>query len=217
MSEKVDKIGFLRRIWRFFWRPSAGISLGVLLIAGFFAGIIFWGGFHWAIEYTNTEKFCISCHEMKENVYAELQDTIHFVNRTGIRAICSDCHVPRDWFHKIKRKIQASNEVYHKIVGTVSTPEKFEAQRLKMARSVWASMKGSDSRECRNCHEKVWMDMSEQFSGAKRNHTIAIKNELTCIDCHQGIAHKLPEAFVRPTPEQLVTDAQAWLRALESK
>jgi cytochrome c-type protein NapC len=217
MVSEQKESGWIRGLWRWFWRPSATLSLGVLLLAGFLGGIVFWGGFHWAVELTNTETFCISCHEMEQNVYAELQDTIHFVNRTGVRAICSDCHVPKDWFHKIKRKIEASNEVFHKVIGTVDTPEKFEAHRLAMAKSVWASMKASDSRECRNCHQKVWMDMSAQFGGSKRNHTIAQKNNLTCIDCHQGIAHHLPAGFERPTPQDLVKDAQAWLKDLDSK
>ena len=78
-------------------------------------------------------------------------------------------------------------------------------------------MKATDSRECRNCHQKVWMDLSAQWGGAQRNHDIAIKNgHLTCIDCHQGIAHKLPEAFDRPSPEQLVEDVNAWIEKLEA-
>jgi len=56
----------------------------------------------------NTEQFCISCHEMRDNVYKELQQTIHFKNRSGVRARCSDCHVPHEWFYKVRRKIQAS-------------------------------------------------------------------------------------------------------------
>ena len=109
-------------------KPSAA-SLGAILIGGFVAGIIFWGGFNTAMEATNTEAFCISCHEMEENVYVEYQDTIHYTNRTGVRATCPDCHVPKPWIHKIVRKIKASNELYHKVMGTIDTPEKFEASQ----------------------------------------------------------------------------------------
>ena len=43
--------------------------VGLFTAAGLFtAGIVFWGGFNWSMELTNTEAFCISCHEMKENV-----------------------------------------------------------------------------------------------------------------------------------------------------
>ena len=49
-------------------------SVGVLTVAGLFiGGIVFWGGFNWSLELTNTEQFCISCHEMRENVFKEYQ------------------------------------------------------------------------------------------------------------------------------------------------
>lgn len=147
------------------------------------------------MELTNTETFCISCHEMRDNPYKELKETVHFTNRTGVRAICSDCHVPRPWHYKVLRKIQATNELFHKAIGTIDTPEKFEAQRLNMAKSVWASMKASDSRECRNCHTYEAMDTSKQVRPATRRHTQAQERGQTCIECHQGIAHKLPEGW----------------------
>src|SRR5690606_7056219 len=115
------------RYWRFLTRPSVHLSLGFLIIASFIAGILFWGGFNTAMEATNTEQFCTGCHEMKDNVYVELQRTIHFTNRSGVRAKCSDCHVPHNWTDKMARKMQASKEVWGKIFGTINTREKFEA------------------------------------------------------------------------------------------
>src|SRR5262249_23083953 len=46
-------------------RPSSVFSLGLLVLAGFIAGVIFWGAFNTALELTNTETFCTSCHEMR--------------------------------------------------------------------------------------------------------------------------------------------------------
>jgi nitrate/TMAO reductase-like tetraheme cytochrome c subunit len=184
--------GFIRRIWTVLWRPSGRFSLALLLITGGVAGIAFWGGFNWAMEVANTEAFCISCHEMRDNPYKELQDTIHFKNRSGVRATCADCHVPHDWFYKVRRKIQASNELFHKILGTVDTPEKFEQHRRELAEHVWETMKSTDSRECRNCHSAAAMDPHKQ-SQAAQIMAEALKNGLTCIDCHKGIAHHLPK------------------------
>jgi len=159
---------------------------------GGIGGVLFWGSFNWALEMTNTEAFCISCHEMRDNVYQELQQTVHWKNRSGVRATCSDCHVPKAWIYKMKRKIEASNEVLHKILGTINTPEKFEAHRLELAQHVWATMKATDSRECRNCHAVESMDPHKQ-TGAAQMMPDAMKAGATCIDCHKGIAHKLPE------------------------
>lgn len=193
-------MNFIKKIWAALKQPSAKYSLGALLVVGFFAGIIFWGGFHTAMEASNTETFCISCHEMEENVYIEYQDTIHYSNRTGVRATCPDCHVPKDWIHKVARKIKASNELYHKAMGSVDTPEKFEAKRLKLAQNVWRVMKETDSRECRNCHDYESMDYVKQGRRAVQQHIKGFDGGETCIDCHKGIAHSLPAMYeVDPT------------------
>lgn len=168
---------------------------GTILIVGFIAGIVFWGGFNTALEITNTEEFCISCHEMEDNVYAELQETIHYSNRTGVRATCPDCHVPKEWVHKIVRKIKASNEIYHKLLGSIDTREKFEEKRLQLAQNEWNRMKETDSRECRNCHNFDSMDFDKQESRSADRHDEAIENNWTCIDCHKGIAHDLPAGY----------------------
>jgi cytochrome c-type protein NapC len=182
-----------KRYWTVLWRPSRYFSLGFLTIVGFSAGIFFWGGFNTALEMTNTEKFCVSCHEMRDNVYAELQGTIHFTNRSGVRAKCSDCHVPHDWTDKMGRKMQASKEVWGKAFGSIDTPEKFEAMRLTLAQHEWERMKANDSLECRNCHQFESMDFTKQSKRAVDAHsTFLAAGEKTCIDCHKGIAHKLP-------------------------
>ena len=184
---------FLKRYWAVLRRPSVHYSLGALVLGGFIAGIVFWGGFNWAMEMTNTETFCLSCHEMEQNVYREYRGTIHDQNRSGVRATCPDCHVPKPWIYKIKRKIQASNEVLHKILGSIDTREKFEAKRLQLAKNVWTTMKETDSRECRNCHTFTAFDLSRQQKRAQIRHDEAAEEGKTCIDCHKGVAHKLPD------------------------
>lgn len=192
--------GLLRRVWTALRRPSATLSLLTLLGIGFVSGIVFWGGFNTAMEATNTLDFCISCHEMRDTVYVEYQQTIHYSNRTGVRAICSDCHVPKDWVHKVGRKIQASGELYGKLVGTIDTPEKFEAKRAELAQHVWKRMKETDSLECRNCHTATAMSAELQSERAQKRHKKALVDGKTCIDCHFGIAHTEPEG---PGPQEL--------------
>jgi nitrate/nitrite reductase NapC/NirT family c-type cytochrome len=185
----------MKRFWRWFWRPSSKYTWGGIFIIGGAAGIIFWGGFNTFMEYTNTLQFCISCHEMEQNVYQEYKTTIHYKNRTGVRVICSDCHVPKEWTPKLIRKIKASNELFHKVLGSINTKEKFEAKRLELAENVWAAMKANDSHECRNCHSFEAMDFKKQKSRPRQKHPKAMKQGKTCIDCHKGIAHKLPEGY----------------------
>ena len=184
----------LKRTFNFILRSNAKYPV-TILFSFFLLGIIFWGGFNTAMEMTNTEEFCISCHEMKNNVYKEYKHTIHYTNRTGVRATCPDCHVPREWTPKVMRKIKATNELLHKIIGSIDTPEKFEAKRLELAQHVWTSMQDSDSHECRNCHSIETMDLGKQTTLSNVKHARAIKNNMTCIDCHMGIAHQLPTDF----------------------
>ena len=164
-----------------------------LIVGLFLAGVLFWGAFNTALELTNREAFCIGCHEMEQNVYAEYQNTVHYSNRSGVRATCPDCHVPKEWLPKMMRKMQASNEVLHKLLGSIDTPEKFNAKRLELAKHEWARMKNNDSRECRNCHNFASFDYGAQGRRSAEMHQTGLNEGKTCIDCHKGIAHKLPE------------------------
>lgn len=188
MEQENKSLSLPRRILAWVKRIGPWTAVGL-----FVAGIVFWGGFNTAMEWTNREEFCISCHEMKENVYAEYQNTVHYSNRSGVRATCPDCHVPREWGPKIIRKIQASNEVFHKVLGTIDTPEKFNAKRLQLAQNEWARMKKNDSQECRNCHNYEYFDYGVQGRRSSNMHQTGLNEGKTCIDCHKGIAHSLPE------------------------
>ena len=168
-------------------------ALGAVL--AFLAGVLFWGGFNWSLEVTNTEKFCVSCHVMEAFVYKEYQGSFHYANTSGVRATCPDCHVPREWAHKVVRKIAAVNELFHWIRGSIDTAAKFEAKRLTLARHVWAAMEQTDSRECRNCHDEGSMAQQFQTVSAGIMHGLAEEWDKTCIDCHKGVVHTLPRDF----------------------
>jgi cytochrome c-type protein NapC len=185
---------FVADIWGVLRRPSTEFSLVALVLGGFIAGILFWGAFNTAMEFTNTESFCTSCHEMRNNVFDELKTTIHYNNRSGVRAHCPDCHVPHNWTDKLVRKLQASKEVWGAIFGYINTREKFEEHRLTMAIHEWSRMKANDSLECRNCHSAQSMDITRQSPRAADAHQrFLFTGQKTCIDCHKGIAHQLPD------------------------
>jgi cytochrome c-type protein NapC len=197
-GETPSRKNFISRIWIAASRPSVRFSVGALVIVGGAVGVLLWGAFNWSMELSSKEVFCISCHEMRNTVYQELKETVHFTNRSGVRATCADCHVPKEWHYKLMRKVQATfNELPKKIIGTIDTPEKFEAQRLALAQHVWTTMTSNDSRECRNCHSMQSMDFGKQVRPAQRMHKAAADKGQTCIDCHKGIAHKLPAGWDR--------------------
>jgi len=175
------------------------LGLGIAAMALFLSGILMAGGAA-GLAWTNTEKFCISCHEMRSNVYAEFKGTIHDVNRSGVRAICSNCHVPHEPIPMLKRKLRASLELWGHFVGSIDTKEKFEKRRYELATHVWTRMKQTDSLECRNCHHENAMDPEKQSAKARARHASMKSKGMTCIDCHFGIAHHEPDG---PGPQEL--------------
>ncbi len=183
----------------------ASKSAGLVLLAGFAAGFIALSLFGTSMIYTGTEQFCAqNCHEMANNNTREFKDTIHDKNRTGVRATCADCHVPHAPVPLYVAKFGALNDLWsHHVTHAVDTPEKFDAQRSHMAQRIWTYMKGNDSRECRHCHNEAKMDPEKQSDMAKARHVKAKKEKLTCVDCHYGIAHKVPDG---PGPQELEVD-----------
>jgi cytochrome c-type protein NapC len=169
----------------------------VAALVVFAAGIGFASLFNMGVAYTNDLAFCTSCHSMQVNL-AEYKETIHYKNPSGVQATCSDCHVPKQFLPKLVAKVMAAKDVFHEMLGTIDTPEKYEAHRWGMASAVWAKMKGSNSRECLNCHKFENMDLAEQDRSARSKHGNALDDGQTCIDCHKGVAHELPEEPENP-------------------
>lgn len=166
-----------------------------------FVGFVLWGGVNTALKATNELDFCISCHEMRDTVYREYKKTSHYSNRMGVRAVCADCHMPRDMARELLRKILATRELWEKFNGSVDTTEKFEARRMELAKLEWARMKASNSRECRNCHAFDAMRKTSEKNLVYNKHMKAKEEGKTCIDCHKGIVHYLPRGYMDPDEE----------------
>jgi cytochrome c-type protein NapC len=189
----AEKPGFIGRYWRLL-KGQSTVPMGIVAGFCFLGGIVYWYGFNWAMDASNTESFCISCHEMKDNVYPAYSESIHYSNRSGVRAVCSDCHVPHKTSDKIVRKIQATKEVWGKITGKINTPEKFAEHHLNLAQREWQRFKKNDSLECRNCHDQSFMNFAKQGApGTFMHKEMLDTGHFTCVDCHKGIAHVLPE------------------------
>lgn len=176
-------------------RRMRGKAMPAFMVSGALLGAVGGIGFDTAIGRTSETEFCLSCHEM-QTLQTELANTVHFKNRSGVRLTCGDCHVPREQPDKLIAKIMALDDIYAHLVGSVDTPEKFEARRMEMAEKVWTSMREDGSKACRACHSFEAMNLDKQADRPRRKHTQAIDSGETCIDCHKGIAHALPAEFL---------------------
>ena len=184
------------------WLAARRVAL-LMLAGGALLGVALSAGGKVALDATNRTEFCISCHEMKAQNFAEYSHTIHARNRTGVKAGCADCHVPHTFPDVLWRKIGAANDVWQHLMGKIDTPEKFEAHRAELAHKVWRRMKETDSRECRSCHDAGAMLADLQGKTAQKQHKRLQTDGKTCIDCHYGIAHKEPGG----EPADVVGDA----------
>jgi nitrate/TMAO reductase-like tetraheme cytochrome c subunit len=153
-----------------------------------------WAALGTTFDSTSSTDFCMSCHEMKV-MKEELAQTAHFKNRAGVRVECSDCHMPRQQLSKLVAKVQALDDLVHHFLGTIDTPEKFEARRLAMAEKVWDSMRDARSQPCLVCHAFEAMELEKQSSRPRFKHQQAQQSGETCITCHKGVAHRLPKGF----------------------
>jgi len=193
MSQETDpqKPASPKTDWPVLEIKIAALAIGVVLCV--LLGALLLSGAATAVNATNSIEFCTSCHEMADNNLAEYQTTIHARNRTGVKAVCSNCHVPHEFPDILIRKVTAVKDIYHHLAGTVDTKEKFAEHRLELAKTVWKRMEETDSRECRTCHDRSAMESEKQGKVAQKEHQHLDDGSATCIDCHYGIAHKLPK------------------------
>ncbi|MEQ8801457.1 NapC/NirT family cytochrome c [Haliea sp.] len=181
--------GRWKRWWQALRRPSARYSVLTLLVGGMAIGLTGWAALDFGMEATSTEEFCLSCHEMRDNPWPQLQKTSHYNNAAGIHATCADCHQPKEFIPKVARKIEASREVWWSLMGLIDTPEKYAAHAPAMKAREIARLRANDSQECRNCHVVERMQLELQSAKAQEYHQAMASNGKTCIDCHAGIAH----------------------------
>lgn len=201
------KPGFLRRLFKALFSPSARWSVFALLVLGVGVGFASTVGTQVALAWSGTNEFCgTACHSHTQFVYPEFKASAHGSNRTGVRAGCSDCHVPHSYPAKLIYKAQAGiRDAIAEARGTISTKEKFEAKRWELANHVWDEMKANNSANCRTCHTPEAMSPEKQSEDAQKAHKKFAAGKATCIECHTGVAHVEPEEPAAPAKAAVAT------------
>jgi nitrate/TMAO reductase-like tetraheme cytochrome c subunit len=189
------KPGAIRRFFSWLFSPSARWSVFALAFAGLVVGAVMVIGTQVALAVTGTDEFCgTTCHSHEKFVFPEHKLSAHYNTRTGVRAMCTDCHVPHTYPTKLFYKAKAGMmDAYAEMRGVISTQEKFDKERWRMANHVWDEMRENNSANCRTCHDPAAMDPKKQSEDAVKQHKKFASGKATCIDCHTGVAHKEPE------------------------
>ena len=192
--EPANDVRARRGLWKRLTTPSARWSVLALVIIGLLIGA---GGViatQVMVAATGTNKFCGgACHSMQWAAQ-EYQQSVHSTNRTGVRAGCHDCHIPHHYPALLWYKAKAGiKDAIGEMRGVISTEEKFNKERLRMAKEVWAEYKGTNSENCRYCHQFTKDIVSKQKDFVQPMHEQFLAGAMTCIDCHKGIAHTAPK------------------------
>ena len=185
--------GPLKRAWHRVRTPSTRWSVLALVFLGLVVGAIAIIGTEVMVHVTGTDEFCgAACHSMQW-VAKEHRKSIHGANRTGMRATCHDCHIPREYPELLWYKaVAGTKDVIGEIRGIISTEEKFRKERMRMAGQVWTEYKENDSRACRGCHQFSKEVLAKQQEMVRPIHAPVLEGKATCIDCHKGVAHPAP-------------------------
>ncbi len=105
------------------------------------------------LGWTTRDAFCLSCHEMATNIGGHFEQNLWLPGTEERHAGCADCHLPQRFVPRTLRKLRAARELYHHVIGTIATKEKFESRRMAMARTVWEDLQSNRSGECTGCHD----------------------------------------------------------------
>ncbi len=185
----------IKSLWARLWKTPEykwliGIPAGAFLMLAI--GVVAFPAFQFTMHATSTNEFCSTCHLQMDTVVQEYQESIHFNNRLGIQAECQDCHIPKEFIPTLITKTKALKDTALFLIKDFPK-EEFEARREHLAEATQSTIRAQNSSTCQSCHNIENMDRSQQKRQAARKHTAKYLDKKTCIDCHTGVAHNLPE------------------------
>ena len=195
MSESSEKRG--SGIWK---KPKSKWLLGIP-IGGFLMLLIGAAGLqimNTVMHASSTTDFCNACHSHTINTKEEHELSSHYQNKTGVRAECHHCHLPSmedEWLDYTITKMIVSLDVFAELRGKITSPEAYDEHRPQMFEKVVHEYKENDSKFCRNCHKAESMVLENQGRLAAERHARMDERGQTCIDCHYGLVHKLPDNY----------------------
>jgi len=136
---------------------------------------------HWMGSPHNIEgTACVDCHE----VHADFDQVLSVKTQSGV---CYDCHEDK------------------KIVGQAEATLHIIENDEMSCSGCHDSHAGLDVMQCLNCHQQDTETLALQTPKARDFHKTTIKNNLSCLRCHGGVAHGVPDwiAEIRKQQQQV--------------
>lgn len=160
------------------------------LITGFFLGCLVVPTTMTFNHLTSTETFCgNSCHAMtwivNDPIYV---NSTHKINESGVIAQCKDCHLPRGIIQETWAHISnGTRDLIASLSNDFSDPKRWDARRQILAHKVRKNMIKDNSSTCRTCHQLMFQQSSKER--VARQHELAQRAKVTCIQCHFNLVH----------------------------
>jgi len=152
------------------------------------------------LEWTNSNVFCGSCHEMGGAVGTWTAST-HTINRSGMHVDCIECHLPpKDdivRFSAVKGATGLKDVMSH----LLERPYDAETTTERLLRTI-------PDLTCTRCHEELFSpEMTDAGRIAHRAYPYPkIGQRRNCLSCHPQVGHKRP--IVIEPPETREQDEQ---------
>lgn len=153
------------------------------IIAGIIICIIFLKAGKAVVNYTSSDKYCMSCH-IHPMADQSWKLSTHYNNPSGVIVHCTECHLPPEGhgylFAKAKHGIKDIYGFYFKDSADIDW----------QAKKLLENAKGFVYEEsCLKCHTNLFpAKLSVKGGNAHLFYTIS-KEPLNCINCHLNVGH----------------------------
>lgn len=153
------------------------------LIVGFIIALIVLKSFNFAVHYTSTDRYCVSCH-----IHPRADDSwrlsTHYNNSSGNIVHCAQCHLPPEGegyiFAKAKHGLKDAYGYFFKDSAKINWDEKRLLENAKGF--VYEN-------SCLKCHQNLFpVTLSVNGSNAHLFYTVS-SDPLSCLNCHINVGH----------------------------
>jgi len=154
------------------------------ILAGILICLIFLKSAKVVLNYTSTDKYCVSCH-IHPLADQSWKLSAHYNNRTGNIVHCIACHLPpKGHFGHIYAKAKhGSKDLYGYLFKDSATINWEEIKLLDNAKGYVYE------KSCKECHQNLFpVKLSVDGSNAHLLYTTT-NEPLTCVNCHLDVGH----------------------------
>ena len=151
-----------------------------------------------AVMWSSSNAFCGTvCHSM---TWASLgyQQGPHFINASGVRASCGECHIPYESSHATATEYvklllfkadRGAKDFWNESRKSIATKEEWEKRRPLLEADFENYLRAHNYITCRGCHAL------EAFGGSRSHMKVVIHqmvlsgDDVDCLRCHRNIGH----------------------------